>query len=107
MVLFNWDCSNLMNNIFLIRSLDLFASVSLARISKCSKSIKQLHSSRWSDTTDCLTLLRCFHVKLEIPIWSAAPVKKMVCFIIISNIAVTARVSVKMLGGIIFLRESL
>ena len=32
----------------------------------------QLHSSRWSDTADCLTHLRSFPVKLEIPMCSAA-----------------------------------
>ena len=32
----------------------------------------QLHSSRWSDTADCLTHLRRFPVKLEIPMCSAA-----------------------------------
>ena len=58
MVLFNWGCSRLINKLSLIRSLNLF--VSEARISKWSKSIEQLHSSRWSDTADCLTHLRRF-----------------------------------------------
>ena len=34
--------------------------------------MEQLHSSRWSDTAACLTHLRCFPVKLEIPMCSAA-----------------------------------
>ena len=51
----------------------LFASE--ARISKLSKSIEQLHSSRWSDATECFTFLRCFPLKLEIPMCSVALVK--------------------------------
>ena len=47
-----------------------------ARISKWSKSIEQLHSSRWSDTADYLSLLRCFPVKLDISMCHAALVKK-------------------------------
>ena len=39
-----------------------------ARMSKWSKSIEQLYSSRWSETTDCLTPLRHSPVKLDIPI---------------------------------------
>ena len=66
MVLFNWDWSHLINRLSLIRSLNLFASE--ARIAKWSKSVEQLHSSRWSDSADCLTLLRRFPVKLDIPI---------------------------------------
>ena len=73
-VLFNWGWSCLINKISLIRSLNLFASE--ARISKWSKFIKQLHSSRWSNTADCLRLLRRFPVKLEIPMCSAVLVKK-------------------------------
>ena len=74
MVLFNWGWSRLTNKLSLIRSPNLFAPE--ARISKGSKSIGQLHSSRWSDTADCLTHLRRFPVKLEIPMCSAALVKK-------------------------------
>ena len=74
MFLLNWGWSRLINKLSLIRSLNLFASK--ARISKWSKSIKQLHSSRWSDTADCLTHLRCFPVNIEIPMCSAALVKK-------------------------------
>ena len=74
MVLFNLGRSRLINKLSLIRSLNLFASV--ARIAKWIKSIKQLHSSRWSDTADCLTYLRCLLVKLEITMCSAALVKK-------------------------------
>ena len=74
MVLFNWGWSCLINKLSLIRSLNLFASE--ARISKWSKSIEQLHSSRGSDTAYCLTHLRCFPVKLDIPMCSAALVKK-------------------------------
>ena len=74
MVLFNWGWSCLINKLSVIRSLNLFASE--ARISKWSKSIEQLHSSRWSDTADCLTHLRWFPFNLDIPMCSAAVVKK-------------------------------
>ena len=74
MVLFNWGWSRLINKLSLMRSLNLF--VSEARISKWSKSIEQLHSNRWSDTAGSLTHLRCFSVKLKIPMCSAALVKK-------------------------------
>ena len=74
MVLFNWGWWRLINKLSLIRSLNLFASET--RISKWLKSIEQLHSSSWSDTADCLTLLRCFPVKLDILIYSTAIVKK-------------------------------
>ena len=61
MVLFNWGWWRLTNKLSLIISLNLFASE--ARISKWSKSIKQLHSSRWSDTANCLTtVLSCFFI---------------------------------------------
>ena len=70
MVLLNWGWSSLMNRLSLIRSLNFF--VSEARISKWSKSTEQLHSSRWSDTADCLTLVRRFLVKLDIHMCSAA-----------------------------------
>ena len=60
MVLFSWDWSRLINKLSLIGSLNLLASK--ARISKWSKSIEHLHSSRWSDTADFLTLLRRFLV---------------------------------------------
>ena len=93
MILFNWDWSRLINKLYLIRSLNLL--VSEASISKWSKSIEQLHSSRWSGTADCLTLLRCFPVKLDIPICSAALVKRVVvCFTIMNNLQVTTRLSV-------------
>ena len=93
MVSFNWSWSRLINKLSLIRNLNLF--VSEGRISKWSKSIEQLYSSRWSDTADCLTLLRRFPVKLNIPLCSAALVKMWrFCFTIISNLGVTTRVSV-------------
>ena len=69
-----------------------------------SKSIEQLHSSRWSDPADCLILLRHFPVKLEIPMCSAALVKKKVCFIIISNLAVITLVSVNNVRADLFLK---
>ena len=103
MVLFNWGFSRLINKLSLIRSLNLFASE--ARISKWSKSIEQLHSSRWSDTADCLILLRHFPFELNIPICSAALIKKVaVSFTIISKLAVTTRVSVNNARGNIFLK---
>ena len=63
MVLFKWGWWRLINKPSLIRSLNLFASE--ARIWKWSKYIEQLHSSRWSEIHDCLTLIRCFQVKLD------------------------------------------
>ena len=77
MILFNWDWSRLTNKLSLIGSLNLFALE--ATISKWRKSIKQLHSIRWSDTADCLIHLRRFPVNLEMPICSAALVKKWRC----------------------------
>ena len=77
MVLFNYGWSRLTSNLSLMKSLNLFASE--ARISKwlsIEKSIEQLHSSSLSDIADCLTLLRRFPIKLDIPICSAALVKK-------------------------------
>ena len=74
MVLFNLVWSRIINKLSLIRSLNLFASG--ARISTRSTSTEQLQSSRWSDTVDCLTHLRRFPVKLEIPMCSSALVKK-------------------------------
>ena len=74
LIVFKWDLSCCINKLSAIRSLNLFAWE--VRISKWSKSIEQLHSSRWSDITDCLTLLRLFPVKLHMPICSAALVKK-------------------------------
>ena len=55
MVLFNWGRSCLINKLSLIRNLNLL--VSEVRLSKSSKFIEQLHSSKWSDTADCLILL--------------------------------------------------
>ena len=74
MVLFSWGRSRLINKLFLIRSLNLLPSD--ARRSKRSKSIEQLHSGKWSDTVDYLTLLRRFPVKLDISMCSAALDKK-------------------------------
>ena len=102
----NWSWSFFINKLSLIRCLNLFAPE--AGISKWSKSIEQLHSSRWLDTADCLTLLRHFPVKIDIPICSAALVKKMaLCFTIISNPAVTTRVSVNNARADLFLKGSL
>ena len=73
MVLFKWAWSRLINKLSLI---SLKVLVSEARISKWSKSFEQVHSSRCSDTSDCLTLLRGSPDKLDIPICSAALVKR-------------------------------
>ena len=67
--IFNWGWSRLINKLSLQKSLNLF--VLEARISEWSKSIEQLYSRRWSDTADCLTHLRHFPVKLEIPMCSS------------------------------------
>ena len=64
-VIFNWGWSRLINDLSLLKSLNLFMLE--ARISKWLKSIEQLYSRIWSDTADCLAHLRPFPVKLEIP----------------------------------------
>lgn len=43
---------------------------------KYQKYAEQIHSSRWSDTDDYLTILRHLPIKLEIPISSTTLVKK-------------------------------
>ena len=92
-VLFNWCWSPLINKLFLIRSLKLFASE--ARTSNWSRFIKQLHSSRWSDTTACLNLFKMLSSQIRNTHMLFILSKKgMVCFTIISNFAVTTRVSV-------------
>ena len=63
-----WSC--LIIKLSLIASLNLFASRAI--ISEWWKSVKELHRSRWSDTTDCLSHLRRSPVKLEIPMCSVA-----------------------------------
>ena len=62
--------SRLIIKFSLIASLNLFASGAI--ISEWWKSVKELHWSRWSDTTDCLSHSRRFPVKLEIPMCSVA-----------------------------------
>ena len=63
-------------------------------MSKMPKSIKQLHSKRWSKTADSLTILTLLSGKFETSICSAVLVKKMaVIFDIENNSAVTTRTS--------------
>ena len=54
------------------RNLNLLEYV--AKLFKSSKFMAQLHGKIWSDVVDCSTFLRCFPVKLEIPMCSAAVV---------------------------------
>ena len=49
---------------------------SVAKMLKSSKFMAQLHCNRWSDIADCLTILRRFPVRSEIPMYSAALVQK-------------------------------
>ena len=100
MVLFDWDWSCLINKLSLKRSLNMYQRLEYQN----NQSIEQLHSSWWSDTADCLTLLRCFPVKLDILICSAALVKKWWCFTITSNLAVTTCVSVNNVRVDLFLK---
>ena len=105
MVLFKWGWSLLINKLSLTRSLKLLASV--ASISKWSKPIKQLHSTRWSDTVDCLTLLivKTFFFLLQYTQMVCSSNKKVaVCFTLISNLAVTARVTVNNVRADFFLK---
>ena len=71
-VLFEIGLSRLINKLSLRSNLNLLQSV--AKMLKSSKFMAQLHCNRWSDIADCLTFLRCFPVRLEIPMCSAAPV---------------------------------
>ena len=96
-----WDWSRLINKLSLIRSLNLFASE--ARISKWSNSVEQLHSSMWSDTADFLTLLRHFPVKLHTHMLFSTSKKGELYFTVISNLAVTTRVSVNNVRADLFL----
>ena len=67
--------------------------------------MEQLQSSSGSDTADCLTLLRCFPIKSDIPIRSAALVSKLtVCFTVISNLAITTCVPVNNVRADLFLK---
>ena len=65
----------LQSNSFKGNDLMVLVLTSETRISKWSKYTEQLHSSRWSNNADCLTLLRRFPVKLDILMCSAALVK--------------------------------
>ena len=104
MVLFNWGWPRLIYKLYLVRSLNLFASE--ARISKWSKYIKQLNSSKSCDTVDLLTILRQFPVKLEIPMCSAALVKRWQCPLP-SNLAVTIPTPINKVRMELFLQVSL
>ena len=102
MVLFNWGWSHLINKLSLIRSLNLFASET--RISKWSVTFSD-NQVDGQILLILLTLLRCFPVKLEISKCLAALVKKVVvCFTIISNLAVTTHISVNNVRADLFLK---
>ena len=93
MDLFHWGWSCLMNKLFLIRSLNLFASE--ARISKWS------YSNIWSDTADCLTLLDIFQPNYVL--WSSSK-KVVVCFTRISNPEIITRIIINNDGADLFLK---
>ena len=63
-----------------INRLSLMSSLKLlvleAKTSKSSKLMMQSHYKWWSETTDSFIFFTYFSVKLEIPICSAALVKK-------------------------------
>ena len=73
-VRFKTGLSRLISKLSLIRSLKLL--VSEAKISKLSKSIVQSYCNRCSETAESFTFLTRLPVKFEIPICSAALVKK-------------------------------
>ena len=50
--------------------------ISLDKMVKSSKFMLQSQVSKWSEIADCLTILRRFFVKYEIPIYSAALTRK-------------------------------
>ena len=62
--------SRFINKLSLRSKLNLLQSV--AKMLKSSKFMAQLHCNRWSDIADCLTILRRFPVRSEIPMYSAA-----------------------------------
>ena len=69
MVLFKVGISHFINKFPYRSNLNLLQPV--AKMLKSSKFKAQLHSNRWSDIADCLTFLRRFPVRLEIPMCSA------------------------------------
>ena len=88
MALFNWGWSCQRKNLPLIISLNLF--VPETRIPKWTMPTEQSSLRRWSDTAHCLTSLRRFLVKLEIP-----------CS------AITVRILIKNVGVAPFLNKAL
>ena len=69
MVLFKIGLSRFIKKLSLRSNLNLLQSV--AKMLKLSKFMAQLHCNKWSDIADCLTFLRHFPVRLEIPMCSA------------------------------------
>ena len=69
-IVFKIGLSRFINKLSLRSNLNLLQSV--AKMLKSSKFMAQLHCNRWSDIADCLTFLRRFPVRLEIPMCSAA-----------------------------------
>ena len=64
-----------------------------ARVSKWSKSMEQLHSSRWFDTADYLTSLKYLIIKLKVPMCLTA-LKTVAILYQNSNLAVTTHISI-------------
>ena len=69
-ILFKIGLSRFINKLFLKSNFNLLESV--AKGLKSSKFMAQLHCNRWSDITDCLTFLKLFPIKSEIPMCLAA-----------------------------------
>ena len=74
MLRFKVGLSHFINRLSLMSSLKLL--VSQAKTSKLPKLMMQSHCKWWSETADSFIFFTCFSVKLEIPICSAALVKK-------------------------------
>ena len=99
MAFFNWGWSGLISKLSLIRGLNLLATE--GRIWKWSKSTEQLYSRKWSDTAYCVTLSK--HIRYTLLLCSPSK-KVVVCFTMISNFAVTTRVSVNNVRVDLFLK---
>ena len=65
-VLFKIVLSHFITKLSLKSNLNLLQSV--AKMLKSSKFMAQLRCNRWPDIADCLTFLRHFTVRLEIPV---------------------------------------
>ena len=109
--------SRFINKLSLRSNLNLLESI--AKMLKLSKFMAQLHCNRWPKIVwpfnvfkvfnvfvkyGCLTFLRCFSVRLEISLCSAALIKVTQSFSKISNLAFTTRVTINYFAEKCFLK---